>query len=453
MELIFAKPGVSFVGNMGKKALKSHAAGLKHKMKENCLLRAKQEQKPLRAFLTSSSGGKGCSDSLTAQSPELSNEVHASEATTSQLVVPPPPQTATNTLPQSIGATGTHSNTGLSAFVMKDAVLEAEILWAIKTVMDHYSCSSSDNSSNLFQRMFPDSQIVKQFSCGRTKCSYLVKYGLAPYFHQKVLDVVTQPECLFAVSFDESFNKVIQQEQMDLLLRYWDDDKREVITRYFGSEFLGHNRADDLKDKFTQGLESLNQKNMIQISMDGPSVNLKFYDEVVKHREETELGIPQLIYLGSCSLHVVHGAFKTGAQATTWNIDSLLRALHYLFHNSPARTEDYVKLTDSTQLPLKFCSTRWLEDTPVAERAMLIWPKIVKYVQETVKGPRSKVPKIQSFTTIQNSTKDPLTTAKLQFFATQARVLEPYLEKYQTGMPMAVFMAEDLEDILCSQVD
>ena len=125
-----------------------------------------------------------------------------------------------------------------------------------------------------------------------------------------------------------------------------------------------------------------------------------------------------------------------------------MRSLHYLFHDAPTRTDDYIQITGSNQLPLRFCSTRWLDDAPVAERAVAIWANIDKYVKETLKGPKSKVPKIQSFTTAQQCTNDPLFPAKLQFFITQARFLKPYLEKYQTEKPMSVFMAGELKNIL-----
>ena len=51
----------------------------------------------------------------------------------------------------------------------------------------------------------------------------------------------------------------------------------------------------------------------------------------------------------------------------------------------------------------------------MAERAIIIWPNIVKYVNETLKGPKGKVTKIQRFNTVQASTQDPFITAKLQF--------------------------------------
>ena len=40
--------------------------------------------------------------------------------------------------------------------------------------------------------------------------------------------------------------------------------------------------------------------------------------------------MPKLLNIGSCGLHVVHGAFYSGCCATDWNIDGILRALHYL---------------------------------------------------------------------------------------------------------------------------
>ena len=84
----------------------------------------------------------------------------------------------------------------------------------------------------------------------------------------------------------------------------------------------------------------------------------------------------------------------------------------------------------------------------MAERAIQIWPNIVTYVQHISAGPKSKVPNIQSFQTLQTSIQDPLTIAKLQFFVNIAQLLLPFLKKYQTKKPMMVFLAEDLTKIL-----
>ena len=53
--------------------------------------------------------------------------------------------------------------------------------------------------------------------------------------------------------------------------------------------------------------------------MDGPNVNLKFYDCVVKQREENEQHT--LVNIGTCGLHTIHGAFKNGAEKSGWNLN------------------------------------------------------------------------------------------------------------------------------------
>lgn len=126
-----------------------------------------------------------------------------------------------------------------------------------------------------------------------------------------------------------------------------------------------------------------------------------------------------------------------GASATGWNIDSLLRSLWYiLFSDSPAKREDYPTLAGANVWPLRFCGTRWLEDIPVGERAVLIWPSIQQYVRNVIQGPKSKIPTNQSFRNLKEFTQDPLVPAKLQFFISVARVLQPFLKKFQTDKPI-----------------
>ena len=116
--------------------------------------------------------------------------------------------------------------------------------------------------------------------------------------------------------------------------------------------------------------------------------------------------------------------YKYGVTATGWKLDSLLRSLYYMFSDSPARRE-YESLTASSTWPLSFCGTRWLEDVPVAERALLVWPHIEKYVTTTLSGPKSKIPVIRSFQNLKEHVLDPLSTAKLQFFITKSSYTFP----------------------------
>ena len=92
--------------------------------------------------------------------------------------------------------------------------------------------------------------------------------------------------------------------------------------------------------------------------MDGPSVNIKFYNECIqKHREECH---HQLIDMRSCSLHIIHGALRTGEIKSEWDLKHILKGTYQILRDSPARSEDYECVTVSNIYPFSFCSTRWV---------------------------------------------------------------------------------------------
>ena len=78
---------------------------------------------------------------------------------------------------------------------------------------------------------------------------------------------------------------------------------------------------------------------MIQVSMDGPNVNLKFCKELTNERSES--AIPALVDFGSCCLHIINGAFQRGTEQSGWNLKKTLRSAWQLFHDSPARRHVY----------------------------------------------------------------------------------------------------------------
>ena len=70
----------------------------------------------------------------------------------------------------------------LSSFLSNDAVTKAEVLLALQIIAKHQSYRSCDKLKELFQEMFSDSDIAGKFILSPTKASYMIVYGLAPYF-------------------------------------------------------------------------------------------------------------------------------------------------------------------------------------------------------------------------------------------------------------------------------
>ena len=85
--------------------------------------------------------------------------------------------------------------------------------------------------------------------------------------------------------------------------------------------------------------------------MDGPNTNWKVFDSLQKHREELEYS--SLLNLGSCGLHVVHGAFKAGLQESGWDIHKILKAVWKIIQDSPARRETYSIIDETDVFPLR----------------------------------------------------------------------------------------------------
>ena len=96
---------------------------------------------------------------------------------------------------------------------------------------------------------------------------------------------------------------------MDINIRYFHRDK--VVSQYLDSQFLGHSTAIDLLHAFKKGTSKLNPNKLLQVSMDGPNVNLKFLHEVIDDRKRSDPDLPGSLQLGTCTLHTIHGAFTT----------------------------------------------------------------------------------------------------------------------------------------------
>ena len=85
--------------------------------------------------------------------------------------------------------------------------------------------------------MFSDSKIPESFKLGKTKPGYFINYGLVPFFKTNLIKSI-EDSLFFAASFGESLNRIYQDEQMDVHIRYWDNEKGLVETTYLDSRFV-----------------------------------------------------------------------------------------------------------------------------------------------------------------------------------------------------------------------
>lgn len=430
-----------FLSNMGRRAITSHQRGTGHKRREN---RASISGK-FSDFLNRKDSGN--SDEKIDITAAMSSDAQIKSISASTV-----PNTEVNSgfvEACSVVLDGTQNNqktvsSGIKKYMLKEDITKAEILWCLEAVATHKSLRSAEKDVKMFSHIFTDSQIAKGMQLGRDKMMYYLVFGIAPFFKEILLKDISLCD-RFVIGFDESLNKISQRQQMDLNVRYWCGKDNEVKTRYLNSAFLGRSCSNDLIKAFKDAVNPLDLKKLLQLSMDGPNVNLKFFRELSADLKEMSED-PEILNIGSCGLHSVNLSFKTGAKSTNWEIFDFIRAVYYLFKDSPARRALYTYYTNSQEFPKKFCSVRWLENSSVAERCLNILPNIKIFVDKVEKD--GNAPSSQSYILIKKLIRDPLLPAKLAFFNSVASEFEIFLREYQTDVPLIPFLFEDLCNLM-----
>ena len=137
-------------------------------------------------------------------------------------------------------------------------VNKAEIMWAVDVVLSKHSFRSSANKSELFTAMFSDSQVAKQFSCGKTQDKYLLCFGVEPDFKEILCKTLSELE-LLVYQFDESYNQVVKKSQMDLHVRYWDSSLKNAKKNDITTQFLGKAAVADIMINFHKCMNGLEE--------------------------------------------------------------------------------------------------------------------------------------------------------------------------------------------------
>lgn len=415
------------ISTMGVGSLKSHTKSGKHikvvKERDTCI--------GLPHFF-----GKQSSGDVEANIIRTSNSVPSISSSVSSTTVEQP-ATSLDTSQQMLS-----SNNVMKKYIINESVTEAEILWCMNNVVSHSSKRSGGEASSLFSRMFADSQIAQKFSAAKDKIRYMINHGIAPYYEEHLLKKIDKCD-FFVALFDESLNKIAQKGQMDIHIRFLDD--QNIKTRYLTSVFLGRARAEDLLEAFNNGTQTLDHAKMLQVSMDGPNVNHKFY-KLLKECRSSDAQL--LLDCGTCSLHVLCGSIKTADEKSNLNVGKLLICLYCIFKDSPMRRSLLLVANDITEseFPLKFCATRWVENSRVATRAMLLLPRVKRYVEKVTA--EKNEPTCQSYKHLKSALDDPLLSAKVAVFKSVAFDLEEFLVCYQTDAPMVPFLYDTLYELL-----
>ena len=85
--------------------------------------------------------------------------------------------------------------------------------------MAQFTFRSCLDIKDLFMSMFGEQEALSKFSVSKTKCAYLISYGIAPYFKESLTQFIKESP-FYSTLFDKSLNSKIQEQQMDIQIRF-----------------------------------------------------------------------------------------------------------------------------------------------------------------------------------------------------------------------------------------
>ena len=272
------------------------------------------------------------------------------------------------------------SSRSLSTFFEPSAsvkVIEAETRWALFVAHHNIAFLSSDHATRLFTHMFSDSKIAKNFSCGRTKCTAIIKQALAPYYTTKVKKSLLNP---FSVMMDESNDK--SNKSCIILVRVLDPEIGDVCTRFVDMPVVNVGTAKNLFDALKSSMADVGVDFLKAVS---------FMSDTTNVMKGNRSGVQKLIrdenpsvYDAGCICHLADLAVKAGMKTLPIDIDQLFIDIYYYFYHSSKRKQEFNDLwcslfSSDPGVLLKHCTTRWLSLLRCVNRYISQYDGLVSY--------------------------------------------------------------------------
>ena len=219
-----------------------------------------------------------------------------------------------------------------------------------------------------------------------------------------------------------------------------------VIICYLKSELMGCSTADALQT-FLSSICDIDKSEILQVSSDGPNVNLLFLDKLNEQRKEEELDTLTR-YWNLWSTH--HSSLKAGTKVSDWELNNFWKAMWSFLHGPPTNQATHENITETLDYPLQFCGHRWCENETRARKAESLFDGYKNFVTylSSLKNCKQPDPKNKSWQRSITMIHDPVLPGKLKFFKVVSEKSNAFLRCFQTDKLMVPFMATILKDIV-----
>ena len=243
-------------------------------------------------------------------------------------------------------------------------VMKAEILHTEFIVQHNISINTAELLNKLYSEMFPDSKIVKNNHCSRTKTTCILNNALAPELKGYLCDFIkNEPYSLVnAGSNDSSVKKM----NATCALIFDVNRSKTVDFRFFDMcTTTGEDcsKAQTLFDAIDQALkkQEVTWGNCISLGVANTNTNVGEHNSI-KLKENKS------IFIAGCNCHLVHLAAgqrgKAYANISGFDMEEHQVDIYYYFKKSTRRKgilKQYVEFVgEEYDAIIRFVQTRWL---------------------------------------------------------------------------------------------
>ena len=327
----------------------------------------------------------------------------------------------------------------------------------MKVSHSNYSYRSCDDLPSLFKKMFPGNVVAENFTMSKSKVSYLISDGLGPYFRSDLCSKVSASPG-YVIQYDETANSQIRK-QCDILVRYWSEDKGQVVVHFLKAAMFGHATGEDVANSILETLQETGYQlpldKLLNLGSDGPNVNKTIWNKVNEHVQTK--GLPGLLPFIPCNMHVVHNSFREGLKVYGQEAEELAIDIFYFFKHSPCKREDFLEVEASLgfdeELFIRHVESRWLSLLPALERIVKNWEPLVQYFLTTLPKTAAASRTLRMlesnirYNRICRMLKSPTTLIQINFLLSLSTLYDRFLRLFQREDPLVHILHSEMMNL------
>ena len=324
--------------------------------------------------------------------------------------------------------------------IRKESVIMAEIKFGYFLGEHHLPLLLADHCNQLFRSMFPDSTIAKDFKCGHTKATAILKV-ISQEIHKQQLQSIND-SMFFSLQTDETTDITVTQ-QSAIMIRYFDNTLGKVRCIFHALESVEGADALHLFEAIDKhfGDGPITYDRLVELGTDGCNVMMGSRNSVLSRLRSKQ---PALVAF-HCNYHVVALIANNACKVLPKELEELTCDVWYYFHKSAKRIREFQQFQQFVETKphklLKACQSCWLSLEACVNRLVEQYDALLSYFRSTDQDSAT----VRRITAVLEK---PITKAYLLFLSNALPVINCFNKFMQQEAPLLHVFTDEVEGLV-----